>query len=405
MEQIRTSSESRYNLSQVRVAACILLALSALSRAADPPEQVLRHAIEAHQAGRTAEAVRLYREFLAVHPEIAEIHSNLGAALAKDGQYESAVKEYRLALPKLTNNPGLRLNLGLAYYKLGRPPLAAAEFEAVRAMQPDFGQATLLLADCYLQMGKNKQVIELLAPLEQKGVKDSAIDYMLGTALLNDGQSERAQSVLDRILRKGDSAEAALLLGASKYANHDNKAAADDLARAIKLNPDLPGVHGLYALALKESGDTDAATEQFREELKRNPWDYVANIETSLILKQEGKLDDALAHLENALRVRPNDAAALYQRATVHGLQGVNDKARAELEQLTKEYPNFTEAHVSLATIYYRLKRKEDGDRERATVRRLQEEEQKRLADEQSGTKPDAGAAPAKDSGQALPKQ
>ena len=39
-------------------------------------------------------------------------------------------------------------------------------------------------------------------------------------------------------------------------------------------------------------------------------------------------------------------------------------------------WPQFTEAHVSLATVYYRLKRKEDGDRERALVRKLTDEAQ-----------------------------
>jgi len=41
-----------------------------------------------------------------------------------------------------------------------------------------------------------------------------------------------------------------------------------------------------------------------------------------------------------------------------------------------KDFPNFTEAHVSLATVYYREKRKEDGDRERAIVDRLTTEKQ-----------------------------
>jgi hypothetical protein len=38
---------------------------------------------------------------------------------------------------------------------------------------------------------------------------------------------------------------------------------------------------------------------------------------------------------------------------------------------------------VSLATVYYRLKRKEDGDRERATAQRLTAEKQA----EEPGTK------------------
>jgi len=47
------------------------------------------------------------------------------------------------------------------------------------------------------------------------------------------------------------------------------------------------------------------------------------------------------------------------------------EQARAALESLVKEAPEFLEAHVSLATVYYRLKRKEDGDREREVVKKL----------------------------------
>lgn len=36
-----------------------------------------------------------------------------------------------------------------------------------------------------------------------------------------------------------------------------------------------------------------------------------------------------------------------------------------------KEYPEFTEAHVSLSLVYYRLKRPEDGKRERDIVQKL----------------------------------
>jgi Tfp pilus assembly protein PilF len=47
------------------------------------------------------------------------------------------------------------------------------------------------------------------------------------------------------------------------------------------------------------------------------------------------------------------------------------DASRAALESILKEAPNFTEAHVTLATIYYRLKRKADGDNERVIVLKL----------------------------------
>ena len=44
------------------------------------------------------------------------------------------------------------------------------------------------------------------------------------------------------------------------------------------------------------------------------------------------------------------------------------------LEALVVEPPTWLEPHVSLATVYYRLKRREDGDREREIVDRLNKE-------------------------------
>ena len=46
------------------------------------------------------------------------------------------------------------------------------------------------------------------------------------------------------------------------------------------------------------------------------------------------------------------------------------------LESIVKEVPAYIEAHVTLATVYYRLQRKPDGDRERAIVQKLNAEKQ-----------------------------
>jgi len=79
-----------------------------------------------------------------------EARSNLGAALARAGRYEEAIAEYDRALSKSLENPALLLNLGLAYYKTGRPAEAATRFERVASLAPHFkDQVTLPLASCY----------------------------------------------------------------------------------------------------------------------------------------------------------------------------------------------------------------------------------------------------------------
>lgn len=49
---------------------------------------------------------------------------------------------------------------------------------------------------------------------------------------------------------------------------------------------------------------------------------------------------------------------ARYQSATLDLEDGKTEQARSELEKLTKEIPKFVEAYVSLATVYYCLKRR-----------------------------------------------
>jgi hypothetical protein len=76
------------------------------------------------------------------------------------------------------------------------------------------------------------------------------------------------------------------------------------------------------------------------------------------------------------LATRPGDPGVRYQLALIALDQAKLDDARRELESLVKESPQFTEAHVSLSMVYYRLKRPEDGKRERDIVQRLTAEAQ-----------------------------
>ncbi len=341
-------------------------------------ESQLKDAITAQQKGDTSEAIRLYQQVLQQRPDLAQIRSNLGAALAREGRLAEAIEQYTQALQSLPGNSGITLNLALAHYKLGHYRDAAGVLEPLVSKDPNNIQAAEILADCWNQMGQSAKSIELLTPLERAHREDRGIAFLLGTALLNEGRTAFAELVLNPILKDDNSAEAQLLLGAGKLNARDFLSAIPYFKRAMELNPKLPLVHAYYGRALMATGDTAAAAGEFRAELARNPFDFLSNLQLALLLKQEGKTDEALKCAEAALRVRPNDPGALYQVASLHILEGKNEEALGELERLTKQSPQFTEAQVSLATVYYRLKRREDGDRVRAVVRKLKEQEQQR---------------------------
>jgi tetratricopeptide (TPR) repeat protein len=357
--------------------ACILLCAGFLCAQPRPAaETTLRHAIELHQAGDWEGAIREYRAYLKESPENVMARSNLGAALSRLGRYEEAIAEYSHALKTDPDNLPVRMNLALAYYKTAQLSKAVEHLSAVVGRQPSNRQAVMLLADCDLQLGEYKKVVGLLAPLEAGAPNDKALIYLLGTAYIRDQQTARGQVLVDRILREGDSAEARLLLGTTKMNAQEFSEALTDLKKAVDLNPRLPDVYSYYGLALLATGDTAAASDAFRKELEFNPNDFVSNLQLGVVLKQNQRYDDARTSFERALRVRPGDPAVRYQLATLDLIAGQLDEARTKLEKLTEETPQFVEAHVSLATVYYRLKRKADGDRERELVLKLNAQNQ-----------------------------
>lgn len=347
----------------------ILLALSlAVIAQAQSPQELVQDAINKQKAGDLNGAVREYEQFLKDHPDVAAIRANLGAALAGLGRYEEAIKEYKIALKLSPSTPAVSLNLALAYYKMGRITDAAAILAKVH--QANY-QATILLADCYLQLGQNKDTIRVLQPVEKARPDDPAVIYMLGTAYIRDKQLDQGEILIDHILRNGDSAEARFLMGMAKFEALEYKGAIADLTKAVEMNPNLPDLYSYLGQAQMESGDMTAAHASFEKELAINPTDFEANVRLAVLLKQDGDYEHAQKLLAQALLIRPGDPGALYQVGATYLAAGDLNRACATLEQVLKQSPQFLEAHVSLAQVYYRLKRKEDGDRERALVQKL----------------------------------
>jgi len=364
------------------VAVFLVVACGLFGQSSDA---VLQQAIALHQAGDLDGAIRAYREYLAVQPDSVQARSNLGAVLARAGRYDEAIAEYDIGLQKSPDNPALLMNLGLAYYKMGRHAEAAARFERAITLSPQFKeQVTLLLAVCYNNLGRYKDALALLAPLESDKAGDAGFDYLYGTALIGDGQGAAGTAVIKRILSKGESAEAYLLRGTLELTAHDRDGARADLEKAVVMNPRLPGAHARLGELLLVLGDSEPARAAFAQELALDPDEFTSNLNMGVLAKQDQGYVEARRYLERALRTRPNDPGVRYQMANVDLATGNLEPARLALEGMIKEAPDFAEAHASLATVYYRLKRSADGDRERAISEKLMDQRDSLAA----GTKP-----------------
>jgi len=350
--------------------------LDAQTPSAPTYEQLFNRALELQQAGDTLGAIDTYKAALTVSPDRADALTNLGAAYVRLGQFDDAIKQYEAALKADPANTAARLNLALAYYKSARPNQAIPQLRQVVASEPEARNAYLVLADCYLQTGQETEVVALLKPREAMFTTDLAYAYILGTALLRANDTTEGQKYIDRIFGAGETAEAHLLMGIAHLSRQDYPAAKTELARAVQLNPKLPTAHALYGRSMLAQGEQEGAERAFREELALNINDYEANLQLGYMRKSAQKFDDASAYLQRALAIRPNDLTARKLLASLRLQQGKIEEAAQMFEAIVKEAPDLVDAHVQLATAYSRLKRKEDADREKAIIDRLNAEAQ-----------------------------
>ena len=342
-------------------------------------DREFERATQLHQSGDLQGAVRAYLAILETHPARVDVRSNLGAAYSALGRYEDAIDQYKRALVIESGNYAIRFNLALAYYKAAWFAEAAAELERFIAAVPNTPQtanARLVLADCQVRLGEYKKVIQSLSPLAEADPTNRTLAYLLGSALIGDGQLNKGQEIIDRLFRHEDSAEAHLLMGSILLLADDAQAALKEAQRAIDLNPKLPGIQALHGRVLMRLGDTETAKVAFKNELAGNANDFDANLFLGVLLRQDKQLDEARSFLQRAIQLRPREQYARYHLASVYAAAGKPGDALPLLEGVLKEHGDFVEARVLLASVYYRLNRKEDGDRQKALIQKSNADQQ-----------------------------
>ncbi len=330
-----------------------------------------QRAVELQQAGENAAAADAYRAVIKLQPGDVAAHVNLGVMLVNMSKFDEALAEYEAADRLLPGDPRIALNSALAYEKSGRLQEAAARFEKLHAAAPQEQQVTMLLADCYLQLGDDQRVIDLLEPFASVNSGDLGLAYMLGMALLHTQRIQEGQVLLDRILRHGDTPEARFLLGTRIFESGDYPAAVKQLASAVELNPRMPQLQSFYGRALLETGDPDGAAEAFRKELAGNPRDFASNLSLAQILIARKHFNDARPLLDRVLYLRPDSNEAKLSLAECLADCKSYREALPLANAAVAAMPNSVDVHNTLAAIYAGLNRGADAARERDKARLL----------------------------------
>ncbi len=357
----------------------VLLLSGPFSAAAtEKNEDVCKAADRALAAGNFEVARSQYQTCLRQALPRFETLSNLGVVYAHFGQFDEAIATYQQAVALRSENPNVRTNLGLALLKTGRYDEAAREFARALLVDPGNAQVQELLAFCQYQL-KQYELAALQAERARKArPNEASAAFLLGSAYSKMGLYDKAIPLIAFALRQAGTAETHAIMGETYLGVRAYRRALDEFTKAVEMQPQMPGLHSHMGVAYAGLGNTGQAIAEFEKALEKDSEDFDSNYYLGHLRRLGGDAEGAKKFLAKADQLRPGDPSVLYEYA-VFALQA-KDYAKAEslLRQVLDKYPNYTEAHVLLSQVYFRTRRREGGEREKAIAEALQKDEQAR---------------------------
>jgi predicted O-linked N-acetylglucosamine transferase (SPINDLY family) len=156
---------------------------------APPPiQQGLAH----HEAGRLAEAERVYRQILAANPDDADALHLLGVLAFQVRQYEPAIQLISRSIQLNPHFPLSHNNLGNALAAVNRRPEAAAAYERAIALKPDYAEAYSNLGTVFRDGARFADAVAAYERATRAAPSNGEIYSNLGTALKDQGRVEEA---------------------------------------------------------------------------------------------------------------------------------------------------------------------------------------------------------------------
>jgi hypothetical protein len=117
-------------------------------------DATLRQAFQHHQAGRLAEAERLYRGILQIVPDHLDVSNNLSIALIGQGRLDEAVTVLRRIIAVAPDYVTAHSNLGNVLFQQGKPDEAEVSYRRALELKPDMLDALKNLGTAICRRGR-----------------------------------------------------------------------------------------------------------------------------------------------------------------------------------------------------------------------------------------------------------
>jgi tetratricopeptide (TPR) repeat protein len=276
-----------------------------------------------------ATAEREYQAVIALAPDFAEVHMNLGLVYQLEDRSPEAMTEFRRALRIKPALAGANFFLGVDYCKLGEGAEAIPYLKAALQAEPGRPDIRLWLATAQEISGQlQAEVITLHRALELQP-KDVDLLYLLGSAYERLGKQQVAH--LEKVAP--GSARSEQLFAETYASSNEWPSAVVHFQNALAASPNRAGLHAELGEVLLRAGKVNPAIQEFDEELRRDPGNLRALVRRGEARLIQDNVDAALQDWEKAVVID------VEQSERILGLReaGFGDSALEQLPDSTRE--------------------------------------------------------------------
>ena len=145
---------------------------------------------------------------------------------------------------------------------------------------------------------------------------------------------------------------AVVILGAATRSRNPAYASQQQLwADTVAKDPDNSRARVAYGSVLAQSGQVDAAEEQFRRAVELNPGDAIAHARLGSVLAAQGKVDEAVVQLRQAVATKETDVDANRMLGQILAMQRQDAEAVVHLERALQAQPDNPQLMVQVASV------------------------------------------------------
>ncbi len=273
-----------------------------------------------------------------------------------NGEPRAAVIQLKNLLRLQPENGEARLLLGEAYLRLGEGAGAVKELKRARDLGMESSRWLSFLAQAYLLQGEAQELLDNILPEASQSPKIKAkILAMRAAACLLLDQHEKAKDNLNQALQLDpDNLQAHLGRARLALNDHHLDEVFTHIDRVLKQDPDNVEAYLLQAEAYRQQEDLQAAYQSYGEVLERRPREIRALLGRATVELANNQNEQARKDLDAVDKIAKDVPLALYMRGLLEFRQGNLEAAKEALEKVVYKVPNHAQSTLLLGIIAYR---------------------------------------------------